>query len=267
MSVGSDKSIDQVDMSPDSSPSTTAVSHSGKRNSSTYHNSHQHLNNNVHIHPPPSINNNSLKKPPSSSHGGNKKQHEVGGTPLRATGNTGLKKGGSSSSSSGGSCSSASGCIDDYNTSLESDHGRSVSFSSDKFPPPALVHARIHHGAESGLPPFSPSSFSVPPPSHLVMTSPESGNGSSSCESNTSSTQRHDLTSPITTTSDKRNGAATTAKPGSLPRLSSGEICDVPTPSPIQNRQFQPVRFNFNSSSQHLQAAAAAAVASDSVFH
>merc|ERR1711879_1006822 len=94
------------------------------------------------------------------------------------------------------------------------------------------------------------------------------GSGSGRSESSTSSQRHHHLKSPA---SDKLNNNAASstaaAKMGGLPRLSSGEICDVPTPSPIQNRQFQPVRFNFNSSSQHPQAAAAAAAASDSVFH
>merc|ERR1711973_518418 len=68
-----------------------------------------------------------------------------------------------SGSSTGGSLSSAAGLTEDLgNVSMESDHARSVSFSSDKFPPSPLVLARIQHG-EKTLP-FSPGGFPLPPP-------------------------------------------------------------------------------------------------------
>jgi len=128
----------------------------------------------------------------------------------------GRAKGGSTSvgplvdpRNSSGSCSSSNPNDEILNTSLcDSDHARSVSFSSDKFPPSPLVHARIHHGESM---PFSPGSgFPIPPPSI------------------------NDL-SPRPAKSVK-----------SITRLSSSEICDVPTPAPVQAVQFPRLRFNFN---------------------
>ena len=51
-------------------------------------------------------------------------------------------------------------------SSIESDHGRSVSFSSDKFPPPELVHARLHHTDKIPYSPLAMSNYdmSMPPP-------------------------------------------------------------------------------------------------------
>lgn len=83
------------------------------------------------------------------------------------------------SSRSSSSSSSAESILDVSYSSMESDNGRSVSYSSDKFPPHALVNARLHHADKI---PFSPlalshydSSIPPPPPSpagHLPKTLP-----------------------------------------------------------------------------------------------
>ena len=63
-------------------------------------------------------------------------------------------------------------------SSFESDHGRSVSFSSDKFPPPELVNARLqHHGDKVPYsPPLAMSNYnmSMPPPSAASKSSSSS---------------------------------------------------------------------------------------------
>merc|ERR1712020_479869 len=71
-------------------------------------------------------------------------------------------------------------------SSFESDHGRSVSFSSDKFPPPELVNARLqHHGDkvpysplamsnyDMSMPPPTSKSSSTKPPSTTTLTLPK----------------------------------------------------------------------------------------------
>jgi len=145
-----------------------------------------------------------------------------------------------SGSSTGGSLSSAAGLTEDLgNVSMESDHARSVSFSSDKFPPSPLVLARIQHG-EKTLP-FSPGGFPLPPPTthHLPPSAAD----------------------PTFKSTPTKTNPRQTNKAGK--RRSIGEIADVPTPTPIQTIQFQRLRFNFNPNS--LAAAAAAHAAATAV--
>jgi len=139
---------------------------------------------------------------------------------------------------------SSSDLFDISYSSMDSDNARSVSYSSDKFPPPALVHARLTHTDKIPHSPFmmtsSGSNFDLPPPTHSHHT------------------PRSPVTLPITASSDSgahhTHGRGGDRKGGNLKlgiaashaiRLSSSEIRDVSTPLPVQTRTKHNFKFNF----------------------
>merc|ERR1719431_2131274 len=122
-----------------------------------------------------------------------------------------------------------------------------VSYSSDKFPPPSLVQARLTHTDKIPYSPFmmtnSGPNFDLPPPthSHHPPRSPS-------------------VTLPITASSESGSAhhphARGGGKGGNLKlgiaashanRLSSSEIRDVSTPLPVQTRPKHNFKFNFTS--------------------
>ena len=78
---------------------------------------------------------------------------------------------------------------------MESDNARSVSYSSDKFPPPSLVQARLTHTDKIPFSPFmmtsnsGPAVFDLPPPPAAAGHQPQQP-------------PRSPLSLPITTSSE-----------------------------------------------------------------
>ena len=84
--------------------------------------------------------------------------------------------------------------LDKSYSSIESDHGSSVSFSSDKFPPQELFHPQPHHTDKISYSPLAMSNYDM-----------------------------------------------------SMPPSTFHEICDVPSPLPVQALHYPPLKFNFTS--------------------
>jgi hypothetical protein len=130
--------------------------------------------------------------------------------------------------------------------SFESDHGRSVSFSSDKFPPPELVNARLqHHGDKVPYSPLAMSNYdmSMPPPTSKSTSSSTKPPSTTSCTALTlpkTTSANQILSSGSSHFGNRRNSHKTAHH-----RLSSSEIRDVSTPLPVQAMHYQPLRFNF----------------------
>ena len=95
---------------------------------------------------------------------------------------------------------------------MESDNARSVSYSSDKFPPPSLVQARLTHTDKIPFSPFMMTSnsgpvFDLPPPASQQQQQPQP--------------PRSPLSLPITTSSES-GGPATRVKGGGAGNLKLG---------------------------------------------
>lgn len=137
---------------------------------------------------------------------------------------------------------------------MESDNARSVSYSSDKFPPPSLVQARLTHTDRVPHSPFmmtnSGPNFELPPPphSHGQHRFHHGGHNHHQPLRSPSST-----TLPITTSSESgqaHRGKGVNLKLGiatSHAKLSSSEIRDVSTPLPVHQQKHKPLRFTFTS--------------------
>jgi len=153
--------------------------------------------------------------------------------------------------------------FDQSYSSMESDNARSVSYSSDKFPPPSLVQARLTHTDKIPHSPFmmtnSGPQFDLPPPSqasshgrhhhhhgghyHQLQQQPPRSPSSA--------------TLPITTSSDsgimahRGGGKGVNLKLGIATshanRLSSSEIRDMSTPLPVHQQKHKPLKFTFTS--------------------
>ena len=95
-------------------------------------------------------------------------------------------------------------------SSIESDHGRSVSFSSDKFPPPELVRARLHHTDKIPYSPLAMSNYdmSMPPPNNQPsMPPPPSTSKTSSTSTTATSSSACPLPLPKTTSAILSSGS------------------------------------------------------------
>lgn len=184
---------------------------------------------------------------------------------------------------SGGSCSSAGGLLDnsvDWNYSgMESENGRSVSFSSDHLPPQVLRDSVFHH---SDKVPYSPLPQSVSASSNCLPSVISNSNATSSSNKTTNPMIQCDMTvpppSPMPLLPLQRNlasvskgsygknnkGSGNKARNGndkshakipkpviniSSNRFSLSEIRDVSTPLPIEAVKHKNIQFNFNDTS------------------
>ncbi|XP_059079754.1 poly(A) polymerase beta-like isoform X1 [Tigriopus californicus] len=130
-----------------------------------------------------------------------------------------------------------------YNSSLDSENGRSISLSSDSFPPEIVTRAYRQHNQDR-VPhnPMAtpPKAFFGPPPYHDISVPPPP-----TSPTHFSSRMSHNQRSRPYPEPTLLNSSAI-SKPVGFTRPSATELIDVTTPRPVQRLPLNPVTFNLS---------------------